>query len=161
MATETICARYRKYGDRRGGDWAATSQRACTTRYTGCSPRRRNVCRGRRALPPASQTCIQASATRGCAILFTHPEYDSPWAWTSDWGPVYQADPPIIFACLIPRLKEKSRELRAFSPANLAILKMLIESGARLEPVEGRDQWTTYILMEACWDYDSPEALSC
>ena len=46
-----------------------------------------------------------------------------------------------------------------FSPANLDILRLLVEHRARLETFEGRDVWISYILTEVCWDYDSPEVL--
>ena len=86
------------------------------------------------------------------------PKYDWPWGLTS-LGPPYQVVRPIVFACLIPRFKEKCRDRRVFSPANLDILRLLVEHGARLETFEGRDVWISYILMEVCWDYDSPEVL--
>ncbi|KAH8889202.1 ankyrin [Thozetella sp. PMI_491] len=86
---------------------------------------------------------------------------DSPWPSFSERGPAFNCMPPAVFACLIPRFKERCRERRAFSLANLAVLTILSEHGAKLEGpgvVDGWE-WTTHILAEVCWDCDCPEAL--
>ncbi|KAB5525556.1 ankyrin repeat-containing domain protein [Coniochaeta sp. 2T2.1] len=83
--------------------------------------------------------------------------------WDSAWGATYQGGyqglTPVLFASLAPRFREESIDLRALSPSDLAILVLVVERGAALESTPGADEWTSYILIEVCRDYDSPEAI--
>ncbi|KAK4118522.1 ankyrin [Parathielavia appendiculata] len=88
-------------------------------------------------------------------------KYDSAWVYTWLYTDqrAYQSVTPVVFASLVPRFREKRLDYRALSASGLAILELLVERGAALERRPEADEWTSYLLIEICRDYDSPETL--
>jgi ankyrin repeat protein len=83
---------------------------------------------------------------------------DSAWGPTDGVG-AYQWVTPIVFTSLAPRFREQNRDARKLSPTSLAIIKLLVERGAALDPDPRSSFWASHLLTEVCRDYDSPEAL--